>query len=354
MRPPRPRPEQPRRRPRRACAPAEYADDVVAVADAAGVERFALRRLLDGRGDRLPAGRGPPGPGLGAGRDRRRRRRPPAEPDDPAAARRHARDGGTPALSARSRRRRGSPSRRGFGATSTRPTPASSPCRSGRGQRRATPPGTTWPASQCPTALVAGSEEAPPGSLERMAAAIPGGAVVERIAGPRPRRGVPRLRGRPARRAARADRGPRRGPSVDFPAVKRYHVTTFGCQMNVHDSERIKGLLESLGLGEAGSAGRRRLPRLQHLHDPREGRRSPRRAPDGRPRRQAARPRQGDRRRRLLVGVDEGRALRPVPVRRPGVRARGTSTAWATTSRPAARSRAATSRRSTPSRASCR
>jgi tRNA-2-methylthio-N6-dimethylallyladenosine synthase len=35
--------------------------------------------------------------------------------------------------------------------------------------------------------------------------------------------------------------------------VKRYHVTTFGCQMNVHDSERIKGLLESLGLGEAAS-----------------------------------------------------------------------------------------------------
>ena len=35
--------------------------------------------------------------------------------------------------------------------------------------------------------------------------------------------------------------------------VKRYHVTTFGCQMNAHDSERIKGLLESLGLGEATS-----------------------------------------------------------------------------------------------------
>jgi tRNA-2-methylthio-N6-dimethylallyladenosine synthase len=33
--------------------------------------------------------------------------------------------------------------------------------------------------------------------------------------------------------------------------VKRYHVTTFGCQMNVHDSERIKGMLEMLGLGEA-------------------------------------------------------------------------------------------------------
>jgi tRNA-2-methylthio-N6-dimethylallyladenosine synthase len=28
-------------------------------------------------------------------------------------------------------------------------------------------------------------------------------------------------------------------------------VTTFGCQMNAHDSERIKGMLEDLGLGEA-------------------------------------------------------------------------------------------------------
>jgi tRNA-2-methylthio-N6-dimethylallyladenosine synthase len=35
--------------------------------------------------------------------------------------------------------------------------------------------------------------------------------------------------------------------------MKRYHVTTFGCQMNAHDSERIKGMLESLGLGEAVS-----------------------------------------------------------------------------------------------------
>ena len=35
--------------------------------------------------------------------------------------------------------------------------------------------------------------------------------------------------------------------------MKRYHVTTFGCQMNAHDSERIKGMLEELGLGEAPS-----------------------------------------------------------------------------------------------------
>jgi tRNA-2-methylthio-N6-dimethylallyladenosine synthase len=33
--------------------------------------------------------------------------------------------------------------------------------------------------------------------------------------------------------------------------MRRYSVTTFGCQMNAHDSERIKGMLEELGLGEA-------------------------------------------------------------------------------------------------------
>jgi tRNA-2-methylthio-N6-dimethylallyladenosine synthase len=32
--------------------------------------------------------------------------------------------------------------------------------------------------------------------------------------------------------------------------VKRFHVTTFGCQMNEHDSERMKGMLESLGYSE--------------------------------------------------------------------------------------------------------
>jgi tRNA-2-methylthio-N6-dimethylallyladenosine synthase len=32
---------------------------------------------------------------------------------------------------------------------------------------------------------------------------------------------------------------------------KRYHLTTFGCQMNEHDSERMKGMLDSLGYQEA-------------------------------------------------------------------------------------------------------
>ena len=36
-------------------------------------------------------------------------------------------------------------------------------------------------------------------------------------------------------------------------AAKRYHVTTFGCQMNEHDSERMKGMLESLGYAPAES-----------------------------------------------------------------------------------------------------
>jgi tRNA-2-methylthio-N6-dimethylallyladenosine synthase len=37
--------------------------------------------------------------------------------------------------------------------------------------------------------------------------------------------------------------------------MKRYHLTTFGCQMNEHDSERMKGMLESLGYEEAAERG---------------------------------------------------------------------------------------------------
>jgi len=38
-------------------------------------------------------------------------------------------------------------------------------------------------------------------------------------------------------------------------AVKRFHVTTFGCQMNEHDSERMKGMLEALGYREVPDRG---------------------------------------------------------------------------------------------------
>jgi tRNA-2-methylthio-N6-dimethylallyladenosine synthase len=49
----------------------------------------------------------------------------------------------------------------------------------------------------------------------------------------------------------RARPGSSREQRYHCQAVKRYHLTTFGCQMNAHDSERIKGMLEELGLGEA-------------------------------------------------------------------------------------------------------
>ncbi len=103
--------------------------------------------------------------------------------------------------------------------------------------------------------------------------------------------------------------------------MRRYHVTTFGCQMNAHDSERIKGMLESLGLGEVTlepEDGRR--PRLQHVHDPGEARHEARGIPRRRGCAQAAAP--GPRRRggRLLCGGAARADLRAVPVRRRRVR----------------------------------
>jgi tRNA-2-methylthio-N6-dimethylallyladenosine synthase len=35
--------------------------------------------------------------------------------------------------------------------------------------------------------------------------------------------------------------------------MSSYHLTTFGCQMNEHDSERMKGMLESIGYAEAAA-----------------------------------------------------------------------------------------------------
>ncbi len=35
--------------------------------------------------------------------------------------------------------------------------------------------------------------------------------------------------------------------------ARTYHLTTFGCQMNEHDSERMKGMLDSLGYAESDS-----------------------------------------------------------------------------------------------------
>jgi tRNA-2-methylthio-N6-dimethylallyladenosine synthase len=49
-------------------------------------------------------------------------------------------------------------------------------------------------------------------------------------------------------------RAPRRASirgGMNGQATRRYHLTTFGCQMNEHDSERMKGMLESLGYNES-------------------------------------------------------------------------------------------------------
>ena len=40
---------------------------------------------------------------------------------------------------------------------------------------------------------------------------------------------------------------------MDRSPGKRFHLTTFGCQMNEHDSERMKGMLGALGYAEAPS-----------------------------------------------------------------------------------------------------
>ncbi len=48
-------------------------------------------------------------------------------------------------------------------------------------------------------------------------------------------------------------------------AARTYEVRTHGCQMNVHDSERLSGLLEDAGYVPAGSDGPGRRGRLQHL-----------------------------------------------------------------------------------------
>ncbi len=104
--------------------------------------------------------------------------------------------------------------------------------------------------------------------------------------------------------------------------MPRYHVTTFGCQMNEHDSERMKGMLEAIGYDEVEdreqadlilfntcsireAADTRFVAHLAHgeAHQARaQGRR--------------------DRRRRVLGAVGQGRGLRAVPVRRRRVRSR--------------------------------
>ena len=85
---------------------------------------------------------------------------------------------------------------------------------------------------------------------------------------------------------------------VTAPA-RTYEVRTFGCQMNVHDSERLSGLLEAAGYVRAAArrAGRRR--RLQHLRRPGERRQQALRQPRSPGAGQGRAAGHADRRRRL-------------------------------------------------------
>lgn len=161
--------------------PAEYVADVVATADAVGAPAFGFvgysmgaavgYRLAATHGDRVAAL-----VSIGGVAD------DPGEVDDPAELIDLLEKGGAPALSRAIAAEEGElPEwlRQNFDETDVDQFILSLRAWAQVGD-------STWDdlgRIRCPTALVAGSGEAPPGSLERMGAAIPGGAVTERIEG---------------------------------------------------------------------------------------------------------------------------------------------------------------------------
>ena len=104
--------------------------------------------------------------------------------------------------------------------------------------------------------------------------------------------------------------------------AKTYHLTTFGCQMNEHDSERMKGMLESLGYTEVGERDEADLILFNTC--------SIRESADNRlighlgeaKRLKTEDPEQRRGRGRVLVAVAQGRGVRAVPVRRRRLRPR--------------------------------
>ena len=104
--------------------------------------------------------------------------------------------------------------------------------------------------------------------------------------------------------------------------MKRYHLTTFGCQMNEHDSERMKGMLESLGYSEAPERGEADLI-LFNTCSIRESADSRFIAHLGEAKRLKREQPGADRgRRRLLGAVGQGGGVRALPVRRRRLRPR--------------------------------
>ena len=104
--------------------------------------------------------------------------------------------------------------------------------------------------------------------------------------------------------------------------LKRYHLTTFGCQMNQHDSERMKGMLDSLGYAEAVERAEADLI-LFNTCSIRESADSRFIAHLGEAKRLKLEQPRADRRcRRLLGAVAQGRGVRAFSIRGRSVRSR--------------------------------
>ena len=167
-----------------------------------------------------------------------------------------------------------------------------------------------------------------------------------------------RRRVRPVRRARRRATpgraaGPGRRPGIGRAAdtlrgVKRYHVT----DLRLPDERARLGADQGpAGVARPGGGARPRPRPTCWCSTPARSARRPTSGfvahlMEARAAKQRD-PGQADRRRRLLVGVDEGRAVRAATRSSTSRSARAPSTSWATTSPPAASCRAATSRPST-------
>ena len=81
--------------------------------------------------------------------------------------------------------------------------------------------------------------------------------------------------------------------------ARTYEVRTYGCQMNVHDSERLTGLLEEAGYVAAADGRPGRRGRVQHLRGARERRQQALRQPRPPGAGEGQAPGHADRRRRL-------------------------------------------------------
>jgi pimeloyl-ACP methyl ester carboxylesterase len=162
--------------------PAEYVADVVAVADAVGAVEFAFAGYSMGASVGYGLAAAHPGRisalvAIGGVADE------PGADDDTAELVELLEDRGAPALTRAIEEAEGITLpgwlRRNFDETDAAQFVLSLRAWAEEGD-------TIWndlAGIRCPTALVAGSEEAPAGSLERMQAAIPGGAAIARIEG---------------------------------------------------------------------------------------------------------------------------------------------------------------------------